>query len=291
MNINQSNILVPIDFSEQSQIALEYAFHLARKSGSHVYLLHVLKVTKSWMGIFSSDEQLDFNEKIKSKLLSLCIPCQSSIDTKVIPIVRDGKLLETILDTAKEIDAQLIVVGTHPSDNFKQKVIGHNAYRLVKESTCPVITIKGKVNRSNCDNIVLPLDLTKETREKVSYAVFFAKLFNAKVHVVSVITTSNEEMLKKLNAQMQQVVKFIKSNEVDNSWSVIRADNDADKIASKLLEYAESKQADMVIIMTQQEMEIYEYFIGSTASEIIATSEIPVLSVIPKFRYNYVITR
>lgn len=291
MNTNNSNILVPIDFSEQSQIALEYAFHLARKSNSTVYLLHVLKVTKSWLGIFSHEEQADLHEKIKTKLISLCLPCQTNREIEIIPLVRDGKLLETILDTAKEIEAQLIVVGTHPSNNFKQKVIGHNAYRLVKESTCPVITIKGKVNRVDCANILLPLDLTKETREKVTYAIFFAKLFNAKVHTVSVITTSNEEMLKKLNAQMQQVVKFIKASEVECSWNVIRPDSGAEKISTKLLEYAESKEADMIIIMTQQEMEIYEYFIGSTASEMIATSEIPVLSVIPKFRYNFVINR
>jgi len=143
----------------------------------------------------------------------------------------------------------------------------------------------------HCSDIILPLDLTKETREKVNHAIFFAKLFNARVHIVSVITTSNDELLKKLNAQMQQVVKFMRSNDVDCSWNVIRSESGAEQISAKLLDYAASKNADLIIIMIQQEMEITEYFIGSTASEIIATSEIPILSVLPKFRYQYLFSK
>lgn len=286
-----SHILVPIDFSEQSGLALEYAYRLARKAHADIFLLHVLKVTKSWLGIFSHEEQQDINHKIEEKLLGLAKPYQEGAPVKLTALVKDGKLLETILDTAKEIDAHLIIVGTHPSTNFKQKIIGHNAYRLVKESPCPVITIKGKIPHTDCGNILLPLDLTKETREKVNHAIFFAKLFDAKVHAVSVITTSSEDLMKKLNVQMQQVIKFMKQNEVDCSWNVIRSENGPEAIAGKLLEYAAEKEADMMIIMIQQEMEITEYFIGSTASEIIATSEIPILSVLPKFRYQYFLSR
>lgn len=286
-----TNILVPIDFSEQSSIALEHAFNLARKAKSAIYMIHVLKVTKNWLGIFSKDEQLDIKLKIEQKLLALAEPFQNGERVELTAFVKDGKLLETITETAKEIDAHLIVVGTHPTANFKQKIIGHNAYRLVKESSCPVITIKGKSLSSDCSDIILPLDLTKETREKVNHAIFFAKLFNARVHIVSVITTSNDELLKKLNAQMQQVVKFMRSNDVDCSWNVIRSESGAEQISAKLLDYAASKNADLIIIMIQQEMEITEYFIGSTASEIIATSEIPILSVLPKFRYQYLFSK
>ena len=54
---------------------------------------------------------------------------------------------------------------------MKQRVVGSNSLRIIRECKCPVITIKGKHHREGCQNIVLPLDLTKETREKVTNAM------------------------------------------------------------------------------------------------------------------------
>ncbi len=287
MENKTSTILVPIDFSDQSTIALEQSFNLARISESRIILLHVLRVSKSWLSIFSHEEQYDLRDKISKRLQNMAAEASARSGVPVQAMVRDGKLLESILNVSEEIKAHLIVVGTHPSSNFKQKLMGHNAYRLVKESRCPVLTIKGKHHKNTCESIILPLDLTKETREKVSNAIYYAKAFKAKIYTVSVITTDNKELVKKLNVQMQQVVKYISSQGVACAWNVIKVKNESEKIAERLLDYAQEKDADLIVIMTQQEMEITGYLIGSTAAEIIATSEIPVLSINPTFKYKY----
>ncbi len=281
------SILVPIDFSDQSAIALEQSLPLAKISNSKVVLLHVLRVSKTWLGIFSSEEQYELKDKITKRLQDMASEAASRSGVVVQSMVRDGKLLETILQVSSELKTHLIVVGTHPSNNFRQKLMGHNAYRLVKESECPVLTIKGKHHKHTCENIILPLDLTKETREKVSNAIYYAKAFNAKIHTVSVITTKSDELKKKLHAQMKMVVKHIQQQGVACAWNVLSVKNESEKIAQRLLEYAKEKDADLLVIMTQQEMEIAGYLIGSTAAEIISTSEIPVLSINPKFKYKY----
>src|SRR5688572_30426732 len=84
----------------------------------------------------------------------------------------------------------------------------NNAITLVRESTCPVLTIRGKKHKKGCENIVLPLDLTKETREKVAKAIEFAKYFDASVRVVSVLASKKEENENKLIAYSAQVRDF-----------------------------------------------------------------------------------
>jgi nucleotide-binding universal stress UspA family protein len=287
MSKSGNNILVPVDFSEQSVISIEQTFNLARLTGATIVLLHVLKVTKSWLGMFSNGEQQLMRMKIKEKLNKLANEARSKSGLMVDTMLKDGKLLENILLSAKETKANFIVIGTHSSSNFKQRIIGHNASRLVKEAKCPVITIKGKHHRDGCKNIILPLDLTKETREKVSRALHFAKYFDARIHAVTVITTDNQSLIKKLNVQMQQVVKFVNQKGVNCLWNVIKVKNASDEIATKLIEYGKSKEGDLIIIMTQQEIDFTEYFIGSTATAIIESSDIPVMSINPTFKHNY----
>jgi nucleotide-binding universal stress UspA family protein len=86
---------------------------------------------------------------------------------------------------------------------------------------------------------------------------------------------------------MQQVVRFITQQGIDCIWNVMRVDNESEKIAERLVEYAKSKDGDLIIIMTKQELDIREFFIGSTATAIIEKSEIPVMSINPSFKYNY----
>lgn len=99
-------------------------------------------------------------------------------------------------------------MGTNGSVGFK-KFIGSNALRVIREAPCPVITIKGKKHRTGCKNIILPLDLTKETKEKVSKAIEIANLFGSTINLVSVLTTDDEFIVNKLKRQMNQVHEFI----------------------------------------------------------------------------------
>lgn len=285
--MNGNKILVPIDFSEQSYIALEQSFNLARLSGSQILLLHVLRDNKSFMDIFTKVEQSEFKKQISDRLISMADTASKKAGIPISGIVKEGKLLEKILETAKEYAVSYMIIGTHPSNNFKNKLIGHNAFRIVKEANCPVITIKGKHHRHGCSNIVLPIDLTKETREKVNRAIQFAKIFNSKVYCVSVISTNNKDLIRKLNVQMQQVVNHIKDKNIECFWNVLKVKNSSEEITRKLIDYSNSVEGDLIIIMTQQENFITDYIIGSTAAEIIEKSEIPVMSINPRFNYQY----
>lgn len=284
METRENKILVPVDFGEQSLIALDQSYNVARMVNAEIYILHVITENNALWGLFSKKEQGDFEEKLKIKLTEFAGFIEKKSGIKVIPLVEKGKLIETIIDTAERLKVKFLIVGTTGSTDIKQKVIGSNALRIIREATFPVITIKGKHHRAGCKNIVLPLDLTKETREKVTNAIHFAKYFKSVVHAVTINTTTDTYIMNRLKMQLEQVSNYIKSQGVECTQNFINSDSGNENMCNALLDFSHKVEADLIMIMTQQETEVIKYFVGSLAKEIIHNSDIPVMSLVPKNR-------
>jgi nucleotide-binding universal stress UspA family protein len=184
------------------------------------------------------------------------------------------------------ISAKMIIMGTHGSVGLKKRFIGSNALRVVKEAKCPVVTIKGKHPREGCKNIVLPIDLTKDTREKVNSAIELGKLYGATIRVVSVLFTLDEFVVNRLTRQMEQVKNFIKKAGVKCTAEMIKVIKGHETLAHAVIDYSNKVDADLIMIMTQQEGEITPLFIGSTAQGIINNSDIPVMSIVPMVKHD-----
>ena len=111
---------------------------------------------------------------------------------------------------AQEIGATLVMAGIESHMSAKN-IIGASASKMIRECECPVITIRGKEHRDGCENILLPLDLSRQSREKVDIAVQFAKYFGASIRVLSVFSPSDAAYENQLLAYSNQVKQFIKS--------------------------------------------------------------------------------
>jgi nucleotide-binding universal stress UspA family protein len=282
---NRANkILVPVDFGEQSLIALDQSYNIARMVNAEIIILHVITENNALWGLFGKKEQSDFVEKLKVKLTEFASFIEQKSGVKVIPMVEKGKLIETIIEVSERLNIKFLIVGTTGSNDIKQKVVGSNALKIIREANFPVITIKGKQHRSGCKNIVLPLDLTKETREKVSNAIYFAKYFGSIVHTITMNTTNDTYLMNRLKMQLEQVSNYIKSNGVECTQNFVSGDSGNENMCNALLDFSHKVDADLIIIMTQQETEVIKYFVGSLAKEIIHNSDIPVMSIVPKNR-------
>lgn len=277
-----NNILIPVDFSEQSQIAIEQSYNIARMSKAELYLLHVIVESNSIWSMFSGSEKTEMEQRINEKLHELAENVRQKSGLVVNTVVQKGKLVDTILETSEKLKSQFIIVGTKPTQDFVSRIVGTNALRLIRESRCPIITIKGKVHREGCKNIILPLDLSKETREKVKYAIHFAKYFGSVIHAVTMNTSSDNYLINRLRLQLTQVKDFIEKEGVECKTQFIFTESGNSEMATGLLDYCHQENADLLMIMTQQETEVIKYFIGSLAKEIIHRCDVPVMSVIPK---------
>lgn len=278
-----NKILVPVDFSEQSLIALEQSYNLAKEYHAEITLLHVIEDSGMLSKLFSNEQHEDFKKTIQKKLDDLAKQVEKKTKMKVNTLVGKGPVYEKINEVAELINATMIVMGTNgEQQGLKRKFIGSNALRVVRESTIPVITVQGKNHRNGCKNIVLPLDLSKETREKVSKAIELSKLFHGStIRVVSVLFTTDEFVVNRLTRQLGQVKAFLEKHKIECTAEIIKGTKGEETLAQNILEYASKVDGDLIMIMTQQEVDFTQYFIGSSAQEIINHSKIPVLSICP----------
>ena len=284
----KNEILVPIDFSEQSLIALGQSYNLAREYKAEILLLYVIE-EGGFLNLATAKQVNDMKKDIQKKLDKLADDTEKKSKIHVDTMIARGKAYEKIIEVADMTDALMIIMGCSSRKKLQKLFIGSNALRVVREANCPVITIKGKAHREGCKNIVLPLDLTKETRDKVRQAIEIAQLgtYKAAVRVVSVLQSSDEFVVNKLTRQLEQVKVYIQKQGIECSAEIIKTVKGEDSLAQCIIDYAHKVDGDLLIIMTQQEANFTRMFIGSTAQEVVNNSDIPVMSIIPQMRkYN-----
>lgn len=274
-------ILVPLDFSEQSSIALEQAAHLSKVFDSQLHVLSVIQEDFSLSRLFGEANNEEVQLRVQQKLDEFVKEKEEAFGVKISTHIAFGSIYEQIAKIATDLDALLIVMGTTGTSTLKKKFIGSNALRVVRESQIPIITIKGKHHRKGCQNIILPLDLTKETKEKVAKAIEFAKRFGSMIRVVSVLMTNDEFIVNRLTRQLDQVKKSIEKSGINCTAEIVRDTKGSNTLADSIIDYANKGKGDLIMVMTQQELDFTDYFIGSAAQGIINGSDIPVLSITP----------
>lgn len=280
INMSTSKILVPIGFSEQSIVALGQAFNLAKIKNSDVVLLSVIEGQSMIQSLFLDDKSDELKAKVKSKLEDIASVYSSkySVDTDIM--VAKGRVYEEVNKVADMISADLIVMGTN-GVNSKSKFIGSNAEKVVRLSKCPVITIKGKYHRDGCENIILPLDLEKQTKEKVTYALEYARYWDATIRIVSVVLRDNNEVRAKLIKNIKQVEQFIIDAGIKCTSEIVEGEK-KQNLGDFVFDYEKKFDADMIMIMTKKEELTLSNNISVTARYIINNSDIPVMSIRPK---------
>jgi len=269
-------IVVGIDFSDNSINALMHAISIAKRANMSVTMVWVdhIDYTKE---IFSIDpsHRLDAVAKQFSEIIKKYEGCCNNLDF----VVRKGKIYREICDVAEELNAYLLVVGTHGLSGFEEFWSGSNANRIVSASDIPVITIRGGVDiNHSLDKIVLPLNSTKVTREKIPVTAELAKYFDSEVHILGLQTSSQNDIRYRIKAYVAQAEDFFKNNGVRFKSVYI----DSDQITDDTLKYAKEIDANLIAIMTEQETTTANLWLGPYAAQMVNHSPIPVLSITPK---------
>ena len=283
MSIVTSRILIPIGFSDQSMIALGQGFNLAKIKKSEIILLSVIENQKKIESLFLDDKTHELQQKVNDKLVEVGKQYAAQYDIHVETMVAKGRVYEKIIEVAEMVNADLIVMGTNGTPKgVLKKVIGTNAERVVRLAHCPVITLKGKDHRNGCENIILPLDLGKQTKEKVTLAIEYARYWDATIRVVSILLRDKQEIKDKLVRNLNQVEKFISDADVECSSELLEIEKGKGLVKS-ILDYGRKFESDLILIMTREE-DVFSNKLGTVAREIVYQSEIPVMSIKPHER-------
>lgn len=285
MEATTSHILVPVDYSDKSVYGLQLASNLLETNGGCVTVINVLKgVDPMFSDFFSNSERDLLIKKLQKHLLNFVSKYINTDKFKVNCIIEKGKLCDTILSKVDELNISLIVMGTSTVDNIKKWIIGTNALRIVSEAKCPVLTIKQSPQKKIIKRIILPIDITKESRDKATAAVQLAKENNAEIRMVSAYTLSDSTVLKKLEMYQKQVIEYINEHNIKVQADLLKVN---DRVNS-VLDYINKQEGDIILITTHQQLEIVDSFLGSFARSIIQKANIPVMSMVPKVKHHVV---
>jgi nucleotide-binding universal stress UspA family protein len=268
------SIIVPIDFSEQSEVALKVAATLAKKNDSELVVMHMLELAT---GIMSNTEYIPqvhivhlmkVTEQRFEKFLDK--PYLKGIN--ITPVIKHYKVFTEIDDVAKQHGSELIVMGSHGTDGLQEIFIGSNTERVVRDSEIPVLVVKGDVDNFKAERFVFACDFKEESIPAAKKAIAFAKLLGAELKMVYINTPadaflSTEDAYKRISKFLNIAMLGL---EVDiyNDYSVEKG----------VLNYAESNAADLIGIPTHGRQGLSHFFMGSIGEDIANHSKIPVVT-------------
>jgi nucleotide-binding universal stress UspA family protein len=170
-------------------------------------------------------------------------------------------------------------MGTHGVSGFT-RIVGSNASKVINYSNVPVIVVKSNKTPNAYKNIVFPLDLSIESKQKVKMAIHLAKSYHSTIHIIY-NKVSDEFLNNKMIANLHQVENIFIENGIE--FTVKEVDESNSDFAEETLKYAEYSQADLIMIMTQSEDKAFsEYIIDTYAQRIVnAEGTVPVMCVNP----------
>lgn len=262
-------LLVPTDFTEVADFALQHAVKTAEVIAGNVALLHVVDESEEVSG--AKEKLNEIIEKFKTT--------HPSVEIK--PLIRIGNIFDDIGDTASELDAELIFMGTHGATGW-QKITGSYAMKVISHSKVPFVILQDKgINESGYDDIVVPLDLHKETKQKLEMVANMAKYFESKVHLITPHET--DEFLKnQLDRNIYFAKQYLGEREIEYTTKV----NESGDFDKAVVEHAKNVDADLITIMNLHKSSIFKGILGSKHEQHLITNDakIPVMMVNPSER-------
>jgi nucleotide-binding universal stress UspA family protein len=264
-------LIVPLDFSEESLSGLNMAKILASKTGAEIKMVYVaVSNTKKDPEVVEKEKKM-----AERNMEDILQKHKMTVDKKIKIeyIIREGQVFKEITALAENHEDPVTVLSTHGSTGFEELFIGGNAYKIVSHSRNPVITVRRSRLSSNIDCIVLPLDITFQTREKVPYTVDLAKVFGSEIHLLTIRLSNLKSIEKKLHQYAAQVIQYFDNQGVSYTVRHLQGSN----LTDLTLDYARSVNADLISVMTEQEKSVSNLLLGKFAHQMINKAYIPVM--------------
>jgi nucleotide-binding universal stress UspA family protein len=149
-SISYRDLLVPIDFSEHSQLTIEHATRLAAFTGANIKVLHVFQIPDFsagfYQGLYIENELVKTHlERAKAEAKAQLSQITDQIQARGLqaePVLRVGNPYEEITNAAKELGTDLIVIGSHGRGGLTRLLLGSTAERVIQYALCPVLVVK-----------------------------------------------------------------------------------------------------------------------------------------------------
>ena len=299
------------DGSKESEEALNYAVFLAQIFNSEIVGIYVIELHPRLLYDYARnpdselykwvEEAAEYHKsRLTSKAKNLGIPWIPFRETVLI-----GDPSEEIVKLARRKKADLIVMGVRGLGLIDRMLVGSTALKVLRQSHIPVLTVKKRDKESAVDirNILVPLDIYEKEDSALDYAIDLTQKIKANISVVygyRLFAYATLEIGKPpvgINELGEDALKFFSTEltaRVEEAMSRIKTDNkETDKLeintdlieginpSMRIVEYATSKNMDLIVINTHGRKGIKKFMLGSITEKIIQVSPCAVLALRP----------
>ncbi len=276
-------ILVPIDFSEASLNALNTAIFMAQRQHAQLILFHVVNTYSILPNpdheiIYDSNLEMLLDEHLKKiRKLADSITNQYFVDCRAF--IRTGLVSSEILRAAIDFYADIIVLGTYstssPINHFR---IGSNALCIIKNATCPVLTVPPEQKFEKFNTILYPIRPVKGALEQYDLAKNILRENKAELVIIGMVDNTEKESFELLNQETALLNQRLKEDNLKaQSYFYFSQD-----IPNKILEKVQDFQADLLVLTATLDLKVRDYYLGPIVERILHFAQIPVLSIRPK---------
>ncbi len=292
-SLNFKKTLVPIDFSETALRAVEHATLLAKKNNAEITFIHVEEPKSMNFAHTASNFNMpvdtdfvhrqkiaDAEERVEEEMTEALKGLENKIKRQKIAvadsIIETGKISKKIAATAKKIQADIIVMGTHGASGMREFMVGSNTYKVISESHIPVLSIREEFIVPGFKNILLPFIDAPHMREHVDYAIKLAKIYGATLNILGIDNERNPDHFRKVRREAEQIKGFADKANVKSTIDVFPSSY----MNEFIMGYGEKKKVDLIVIMADiNKVGVMQYLTGPVVQQIVNHSPIPVLSI------------
>lgn len=276
-----TKVVFPTDFTDLAMNACSVAVNLCKRHNAVLHIVNTVEVDYYSFSIepyssavYSNQEVLD---AAKANLQRLKEDIEQREGIQCVIHVEPGNPAHYICTVASEVDAGLIVMGTHGASGFREFFIGSNSYKVVKHATCPVLTIPGSFKKKIFDTIMFPIRSTAGIEEK--YELVKSILLDNKttLEVTGIVDKAKPDQLSKISDSLSKLKLRMVDDRIKFRSDLFYASN----IAGDILRIAADKGADLLAINATLDYNWREVFVGPYTQQIVNHSPIPVLSFRP----------
>lgn len=271
-------ILVPIDFSPVSLTALDQAIFIARLFKADLQVLHVIEVAPTIYSIenpaLPGIDVTAIEQAMEKKMDDIRTSTRKEYGIKLKTTVTHGKIAREILSMVEDQKIDLVVMGTHGVSGFDEYFIGSNAHKVTSVCPIPVLTVQRRSKKIGYNDILLPIDNTMHSREKVNFVLLLAKKFGSVIHILGLPDDDDPVHLKQFGIKIASVEKVIKRAGLAFTSKIAKGGD----LAEQALKYSKRVKADLIATMNDGEE---SYGNVMFAKHMINHSPIPVVSIKP----------
>jgi nucleotide-binding universal stress UspA family protein len=297
--ITLRSVLVPYDGSEFSERALHHAVSLARWYKAAITLLHV-DPRGTFMaedGVGGLASRVDPVER--KRLVSWLAEVSDEARNSGVPVearVSEGRPTAEIVRVAREMPADLIVMGTHGRTGFDRLVLGSVTEKVLRQAPCPVLTVTSKTvpvyrsGRPPFESLVCPVDFSGDSLRALEYALSLAQEAYGRLtilHAIEQFPPEEEPVLAPFDMGIyhQAVERQVRGRLAEilprdaPDWCQPEHVVARGKAWRAILEVAEKRTADLIVMGVHGRNAVDLALFGSTTHHVVRGARCPVLVV------------